>query len=349
MHIAELWPRGGTMLAFINPHSTSHAQAGRDVRTMQQAFGVPDARLKIIEALPAPKHIQANVAGHTVVYSHGGDGTVNRVLSAITGTVQDDPAATAANLAKHRELASQLLYVAGTGGNAKNFALSALDQYTHEQAQLAEAASLGIGHHRPLVYEVLGVRGKVLRSGIVTSCIGLGASANIAAKLHKHKRQLDQYSGTERLAREALISADALLHTQPFAAKTTRLAGPKTIRRQLPAITGFEIIGSRVYAKVGRTQVNVDDSRYQVIITHHKLIPPLQVAEFVSATVRLKTGKHALKPIDFADNVLTLRLTSNASVPLQIDGEFGRRYTMQPGQSLRLRPCEIAVPTLMHG
>jgi hypothetical protein len=267
----ELPPEG--LVTFLNPFATGyHAGVGR-AADVQHAFDIPDSNVGDIRDVAMPKHVEEYVNGRTIVYSGGGDGTVKLAVAAITGHVQDDLEASASNYARHADLAEQVLYIAGPDGNANNFALSALGRFARHPTRLIGSDLAVIRPHRPGTYDVTDERGNSVRSGIFTSCFGVKAAAEIATELDERKPQLKHLPRLFRLASESILTAETLWDSRPFSADVTLTKTVGTdrvdIRRRLSAMTGFELIGSRVYAKAGRTKVNVDSTRLQPIVTWH--------------------------------------------------------------------------------
>jgi len=353
MRIAELPPIEHA-LAFRNPYATApREQIVLSSVDVSNAFGLADQACTVVQEMPAPRHIRANVGGRTVVSSHGGDGTVQLVVAAAIGHVRDDPEVTASNETVHRPLLEDVLYVPIANGNGNNFACSALGQYAVDPRRLADAPDLDIGFHRPLAYQVTDERGNTVRSGIATSCFGINAAAIVAAKLHQQKLQLAalgaQTVGQQRrFAKETLITARELLNVKPFSADLTVTTGRDSAREPLRNIAGLELIGSHIYAKRGRAPVNIDDPRHQVVVATHHMSRTAGLASLLLMSARLATGQHKRRPLDLTDTTLTLRVISNQPVPFHTDGEIGDTLMIEPGQLLRLRLGNLAVPTLIR-
>lgn len=337
------------MTALINPY----AAAGQE-QSLERALGLGEAvglaNIDVVTDIPDPKHIQAAVDGKELIYSGGGDGTINWVVSAIIGHVRDDPEATANNLEMHTELASELLYVPGADGNGNNHPLSALGKhFSRHPARLARTPRAYVGYHRPLLFDILDKpAGEIVRSGISVDCIGIGAAALAAGKIEAIKPEVKDLGKLRRLGREGLASFSAIVDAPAFSAVVTRQIGDHTSTKELPQISGFELVGSGIYAKEGRTRVNIDDDYQQPVILRHADTKSRQRAVVVGTMLGVKFAKYRYRPLEFAEDVsVSLRLTSDAPIPMHTDGETGERYRLEPGQTLRLRRSKIAVPTVM--
>jgi len=338
-------------VSFLNPAATNYAASTARAGAAVEAFAIPEEHRHVIEDRATPQHVQQTVQGRTLVYGGGGDSTANLVAASILGDVQDNPEATANNRRRHAELATYVRYLPGPDGNANNFALSALGRLARYPSKLAAAPESRVGLHRPLLYEVRGDGGDggdTVRSGIVTSCFGLGCAALAARDLDKVKPELKQLPRPVRLGREALIAFGAVVDAPAFSIASTLTIGGETQTRDFSRITGIESIGSAIYAKEGRTRVNIDDTREQLVVTEGRDSRFRQQVATIATLGRVKTGRHALPAIDITDRTeFSLRLTSDQPVPFHVDGEIGVRYQLEPGQTVYLRRSDIAIPTLM--
>ena len=107
------------------------------------------------------------------------------------------------------------------------------------------------------------------------------------------------------------------------------------------------LIKPRTYAKQGRTQVNVDDTRWQPVVTQ-RLSGSIENAALLTSTmIRLKLGRHSLEPEDLDGRSLSVRLESDEPVRYHADGETDPSRVLLPGQTMRMRLSRIAVPTLI--
>jgi diacylglycerol kinase family enzyme len=350
LHTPELSPKGA--IDFLNPCTTDADEAAWQAPFVHEIFGIRDDSRYVttITESAEPKHMANHMADETLVYSSGGDHTINLAIAAIIGSVEDDPQATAENLFDHTSYARHVLFVAGAGGNARNFALSALGDTSSNPGELRRTETLGIGWHRPMLYEVIDEQKEVVRSGIATTTIGVNLAARVAIRVENEKQAIKSMSRRRRLAREFHLTADEMLNTPPFSAAVTVRDGKEAATELFDDITGFEVLGSRIYAKQGRApeSVNVDTTEKQLIIARHHRHLPMRVVSSLGTAARLRTGRHRRQPIDFANNELALRLTSDQPVPFHSDGEVGDRYQLFPGQTLTLKLGRIAVPVLMQ-
>jgi hypothetical protein len=341
------------MLAWHNPDGTDHANAAHRTDAIGNAFIIPSDNRHVILDFPTPGHVQEHVNGATIIDSDGGDGSKKRHIESGIGVVTDDPEASANNFKLHRELARDILYVPVAGGNANNFALSALGRYAHEP-ELLEQAAVRVGLHRPLLYRVVNERGDTIRYGCAPTCIGIGGAALVATALDEQKPALKQLSerpfgSTRRTVREFTTAASTLLRADPFSAEVTLNVNGKALREDFDALTGIEVVGSRIYAKEGRTNANIDDSNYQVVISKHHAFGPARLAGLAALTARLKTGIHPVhRMLDFSNLNMAIKPTGDDPVPFHVEGEIGDAFQLDPGQTLHLRLAQIAVPVLMR-
>ena len=333
------------MLGFINPEATGHGLAKTRMGYVQQHYLDADTVAKEIDHEASPFDILRLDSDSTLIYSDGGDGTVRSVIAAMAGIVPDCPDRTAINLSTYREIAKHLRYFAGAGGNANNWPLSAHGRFALHPDTLDQAATR-LGYHRPILYEVLSERGDVIRSNIATSGLGIGVAAIAALRLEKAKQELEQIGSIKRQLGETAIVLDAAKHAPPFAFDLSVIAD-ETDEKRFTDMTGFELIKSRIYAKQGRTKVNVDDTTWQPVMTHHASNGVSHVLQVANTVVRMKSGRHALPAEDLHDQELMIRITSEQPVPFHADGETDVDSAILPGQTLRIRLAQIAIPTLM--
>ena len=333
------------MLGFMNPESTGHEHAKTRMGYAQQYFLDGDASIQEIDHEASPFDVLELDGDRTLVYSDGGDGTVRRVIAAMAGIVPDNPERTALNLSTYREIAQYLRYFAGAGGNANNWPLSAHDRFALRPEKLAQA-TVRLGYHRPILYEVTDEQGEVVKSNVATSGLGLGVAAIAALQLEKAKQEFESIGTMRRQLGETAIVLDAAKHAPPFAFDLSVIAG-ETREQRMTDMTGFELIKSKIYAKQGRTKVNVDDTKWQPVMTSYapnRVSHALQVA---STVARMKSGRHALPAEDLRGQELRVRITSEQPVPFHADGETDVDSVILPGQTLRVRLAQIAIPTMM--
>lgn len=341
------FPDHENYIGFLNPAATGYRASQPAIENSHPLWVASEEQAQHILELPRPKHIQEGIGGLTLIYSRGGDGTVNKTVAAIVGHHEDDPEATARNFGIHAELNSAVRYLAAAGGNANNFALSALGKLASRPERITATSHVYVGQHRPIFYEVTDGDGSLSRTGISTSCIGVGGSARVATELHNIKNELKQKHAPTRLVHEAGVAFRALIQAPAFSAEL-RLAKHGNVQRlALESISGFESIGSRRYAKQGRTNINIDDTRQQLIVARHAGSRLGQAAHITEAFTRLKLGRHTWAPLDFEEVELALKITSDEPVPFHSDGEVGPRYILAPGATLKLKLGRLAVPTYM--
>lgn len=343
-HPANVDPRSN-MLGFINPEASGHELAKARMGYVQQHFLDADTVAKEIDHEASPFDVLRLDSDSTLIYSDGGDGTVRSVIAAMAGIVPDCPERTAINLSTYREIAEQLRYFAGAGGNANNWPLSAHGRFALHPDTL-DQATIGLGYHRPMLYEVISERGDIVRSSIATSGLGIGVAAIAALRLEKAKQEFEQVGSIKRHLGEMAIVLDAAKHAPPFAFDLSVVAD-ETDEQRFTDMTGFELIKSRIYAKQGRTRVNVNDTKWQPVMTHHAPNSVSNAMQVANTVVRMKSGRHALPAEDLHDQKLMIRITSEQPVPYHADGETDVDSVILPGQTLRIRLAQIAIPTLM--
>lgn len=336
-------------VAFTNPNAFGYDASLERASDLAITAGI--ATLETVEEIPHPKHIQTYVEGKTIAYSGGGDGTINHVVGAIIGHYRDDPEATALHAAEHTELASEIIYVAGADGTANNFPYSALGRYADKPASLIDNPAAWIGQHHPLIAEIVDENGEIVRTRVVTSCLGAGGAANAAADLEVAKPELKRYNHT-RLPREAIIALEGVVRTRAFSVVETRTVTRghflDRTRQVRDDISGYELVGSRIYAKAGRTHNNIDDDFQQPVVLRHKEMRNHQRAAAIGVMLGIKMGLFWQRKFDFDPNTeLSLQLTSEEPVPLHVDGDVDEAFQLEPGQTLFLRRSKIAVATAM--
>ena len=298
-----------------------------------------------------PEHIQKYMPaqGFLVVGVMGGDKTFNDVASAVIGNVSGDPAASEANRELHAELSKRTLIHPAADGNANLFAKATLGRrYAKRPKRLATAKDVHLGTHHPLEYVVLNGDGEVEDSGIASACIGLKTAAEILARLEAQREQLKEMSRMRRLAREALTTFSGLWNAEPFSAHLTVDYGTEVqpYRNELHNLAGVELIGSRLYGKGGRTRVNVDDTRQQLVVAEHQqgFLPRLN---YIRKTLfSLATGRYEIPPFDFTHKKIIVRNTSNQDVRYHIDGTVDDQKVLRPGYTIEIlqSPQSVNVP-----
>lgn len=343
-HPANVGPRSN-MLGFMNLEATGHELAAARMDHVRQHFLDADSVVKEIDHEASPFDVLRLDSDNTLIYSDGGDGTVRRVIAAMAGIVPDCPERTAINLRTYREIAGHLRYFAGAGGNANNWPLSAHGRFALLPEKLDEA-TIALGSHRPILYEVIDERGEIVRSNIAVSGLGIGVAAIAALRLEKAKQEFEQVGSIRRQLGETAIVFDAAKRAPPFAFELA-VVSDETDQQRFADMTGFELIKTRIYAKQGRTRVNVDDTKWQPVMTHHASNSVSQAFQIANTAVRMKSGRHALPAEDLHDQELMVRITSEQPVPFHADGETDVDSVILPGQTLRIRLAQIAIPTLM--
>lgn len=334
------------MLGFTNPESTEHASALTRVEYVQSHLLAARADVRMIDHAASPLDLLQLQSEQTLVYSDGGDGTVRSVIAAMAGIVPNDPPRSAQNFTTHRSLAEHLRYFAGAGGNANNWPLSAHGKYAVHPEKLSHA-DVQLGYHRPLIYEITDEDGAVVRSHIATSGIGLGTAAIAAYRLEKAKPELQEKGTIRRLLGETAIVLAAAREAAPFDVALTIATRDSQDTQRLTDATGLEFIKTKIYAKQGRTRVNVDDTNWQPLITHRHSNKVQDSLGLISTFARLKIGRNALPAEDFSNQEMSIRIEGDEPVPYHADGETDVDALVLPGQTMRLRLARIAIPTLM--
>lgn len=329
----------------MNPEATGYGQSQARLGQVQQHLLVANANTKILDVEATPLDISLLDNDQTLVYSDGGDGTVRKTIAAIAGIVPDDPERTARNFADFQAISSHLRYFAGAGGNANNWPLSAHARFAVHPDKLPQA-STSLGFHRPIIYETTDPGNNIVRSNIVTCCLGFAASAIAAQRLEKAKPLLRDGHSANRLLGEIAIVVGAARDAPPFAIELSSKPEGLYGNCRINDLIGFELISSRRYAKQGRTHVNVNDTRLQPILLHRSgaINGKLQL---VNTFARLKSGRHVLPTEDLHDRQLSIRIVSEDAVQFHAGGETNDDSVIQPGQTLHLRLARIAIPTLM--
>jgi hypothetical protein len=336
-----------TYLGYYNPSATDYIHAPERGEAVARYF-VPRATgsLNIETGIPDTESMAALIGDCTVLLNpDGGDGTVRKVVSAALGIEENDPNGTDNNFARHRKLVQQIILFANAGGNGNNFPLSAHGSAARDPRKLFTARHLVRAQHRPLTYTIMDERGGVTASGIALTGIGIGSAATAAARIELAKPQLNSLSLIPRLASEASMIFSSLYHEPSFGLEITDSLSTGVINTsQLESIVGFELIGSKVYAKRGRTHVNVDDTRWQPVAVQQHETAVGRTSEIVGTAVRLNAGMHARNPIDLRNRTLTISPETDQAVPIHADGETGPALWIHPGQKLQLKLANLAIP-----
>ena len=343
-------PRDGSYVGFVNPQSTGHSAAMERLTAIRGHLLHPFHSEHTVDHIPSPLDISslADEREQVLVYSDGGDGTVRNVVASIIGVVANNPEASAANMAAHKSIAKRLRFFAGAGGNANNWPLSAHGDYAKNPSALTLSDNVSVGYHRPMMYEVIDEAGNIVQSNIATSCIGFSGPAIASDRLQQAKSELKQKSRIPRLISEAQIALGAVRGAPKFTANVSFQSPEHSGNLTVTDVTGLEFIGSRIYAKEGRTQVNVDDTFWQPVVTRRYPNKLYDTAVFTETMARLKLGRHIIRPLDLSDMSISIQIASDAeAVQFHADGETGEDYRVQPGQTLRMHLAQIAIPVIM--
>ncbi|HSX43011.1 MAG TPA: hypothetical protein VLF59_02895 [Candidatus Saccharimonadales bacterium] len=351
MYAAEL-AQPPRMVSFLNKHATHGETADESAHSVRETFAVPHSEDTYYPLTTRPKaHQIAEFSiddDQLLVYSHGGDGTVNLAVAAITGNVRNDLKRTEQNKNRHTKYAHKILYVPGAGGNANNFALSALKGYAAHPDRLARGKRFWIGYHHPLEYQIRDKDGQVTASGIATSCFGAGASATVAHELEQAKPELVQLDKHIRTRRERRLVAQELYNAQPYKAIVTVGNERSDISRYYPEVNGIELIGSKIYAKQGRSGVNIDSPKFELFIARHIALKAARLGNLAILGTQLATGMLPGKPVDFSTTSVSIQNVGEHTMPLHTDGETGTELSLPPEHIVRLTMGQIAVPVLMY-
>ena len=335
-----------SMIGFTNPASTGHASAHKRAGYVQEQLLDASADVQMIDHVASPGDLLLLAREQTLIYSDGGDGTVRNVVAAMAGIVPDDPERTAQNFPFHLSMSRHLRYFAGAGGNANNWPLSAHGPFAINPDKLAQAR-VSLGFHSPMMYEITDEKGEIVRSHIATSGLGLGAAAIAAYRLEKAKPELEEKGRVRRLLGETAIVLSAAREAAPFAVEMTAVTNDSRDTRLLAEVTGLEFIKSKIYAKQGKTKVNVDDTNWQPVVMYRYPNNIQDNLKLFSTMTRLKLGRHALPPENFHDQDMLIRVVSDEPVMYHADGETDVDAVIYPGQTMRLRLARITIPTLM--
>lgn len=334
------------MISFMNPASTSHETGQARLDHVGTYLLRPDAQMKTVEHAADPLDMLLIDRDQTLIYSDGGDGTVRGVIAAVAGIAPDDPELTAINFETHQEIAQGVVYFAGAGGNANNWPLSAHGRYAKRPEKLANA-TLHLGAHHPLIYEITDEQGNIVRSNIATSCLGLGASAIASRSFELAKPELEAISRLRRLLGETALVYAAAIEAPPFSVELVTNSDGDYATERRKDITALELIKSRIYAKQGRTRVNVDDTLWQPEVIEYAPGLVGRNTQLVATLARLRFARQAMPLQDFSGTELAIRVESGEPVPYQADGESDGTTVILPGQTMRLRLARIAIPTLI--
>lgn len=351
-------------LTFINEKATGGEDGREKAEAVRAALKIPAANVTALYDRPTAAFFEEymdDLPGNegVAVCAYGGEGAAKLAVESFAGIVPTNPEETRARLSKHRELVRRILYVPAAGGNANNFARSALGIYSRDPSRLATAGDLMVGLHRPLLTELLeeDVDGeeKVIRQDAAVSCAGVGATSWLARDLEMSKAILKQLQQgrfgrirrLQRLGREAIITTNGLWSAPSFSAEMTIRTGDRVRKETLLDIDGIEVIGSRYYAKAGRAPCNIDDPRHQIVVARHHASRLPRALSLASTFAQFTSGHYTRKPIDFTGTTLTLERTDWGVLGYQIDGEVEIGYTLSD-QKLRLSLAKIAVPVLMR-
>jgi len=337
-------------IGHINPAATGAASGEERFGQAASALGLTLGSVDTHWGRAKPEHFRSlDRSIPTAAIVHGGDSTANGVVSAMLGVVRDDYAATKANLAEQAERISNTLLVLLAGGYACNAANSALGPYATKPKLLETATDVQVGRLRPLGYRVLSAAGVVTDCGVVTSCIGLQMTPNIARALEVQKPNLCGLKPPHRLAREGITMLDEMWHAEQFSLKTTITQDGKAQERLLSDLTAFELVGTNRYAQFGKTPARINDTNQQLILERYRRNPALRAFGIIGALGRLITGRHREKPLDFAGIKLAIQLESEHPIPFHVDGGIDRRFVLHHGETLELELLpDVAIPVLIR-
>lgn len=331
-------------LLIENPNAWHHHSTEARSTGVRAELLHPGHTVDTISHPVRPEDISSIDIADTLVHLEGGDGLVNRAVSALAGVVEDDPDTTADLYDIHRRMLGQagdMAIYAGAGGGANNVPLSAHGRFAIRPELLGKAREISKAQYRPILYRITGEQGETKHLGLTTSCFGLGGSAIAAAALEAAKPELKQMREIAALGRQALLVLKAISQAPSFSGI---LGGEQIDPRRLNGLAAAEWVYSKIHAKQGRTGVNLDDTKLQPILlvkSHH---PTLHT---VGGLLRTRFNRHVNPPLDMDQTNLTFRLTSEEPVPYHTDGEAGPEKLLFPGDTLELALGRLAVPLLM--
>lgn len=347
-------------VGFVNPRATQHnpAQSGDKIAI---TFGVPG--LPTITEPAQPEHIReyADPNKTTLIFSKGGDHTARQVIAAMIGCTPDNANPDPRYIEQHAALAERMVYVPLANGNGNLLPLSALGKYAKKPDLIEEATDLEARRFRPLTYRIYRQQDestKEVQSGIITSCIGVKLSAEVANELELRRDELKRYRRPMRLALEFVQAMRSAWKAKPMVTQIEyhdgNPAAQPTVRTPFES-TGIELITSKRYAKLGRTRVNIDDPYQQVVWAEHEPKKRKRLAAIAKNLFRLATGRYKGMPVlDFSHPNSTFRITveSDQAVPFHVDGDVadsqGTPYRLEPGDTLEIAPARLAVWVLMQ-
>jgi hypothetical protein len=352
MRLAEIAPpsEDNQLLLYAPDCSSQHAKAVPFISVIQAGLQIPDAATHDCTKLPAPEQFATYAPrtegdGTLVFVAGGGDGTLTRVLGAGIGHVRDNPEATAANLEQHREILRRSRGIILPGGNANNGAHSTLKHHVKHPEQLAGATDLYVGEHQPLLASISDEGETVRWTRLMATCIGLGATEHVIARIEKHRQQLRHLDRVSRFAAEGALTFAGLWRAPAFDARIS--FGPKNdpSTEILLDINGISLIRTLRYAKIGRTLVNMDRTRLQPIVSDYQYEWGERVHDIRDQLLRVRIGAHKRDPLDFADAAMHIRV--DRDTPIEVDGDIDETSVLHPGETLTLKLSRLAVPLIM--
>jgi len=334
-------------LAFLNPQATNFEESLSRSQIVREHLLHPRHHHRELTSIASAADFET-MSNLTLVYAGGGDGTVRRVIAASIGVVPDDFNETERRMSQHAEATQNVLLFAGKDGNACNFALSAHRRYATHPELLPYAQSIHVGHHRPIMREIIDADGNVVSNDIATSGLGFGNPAIAGEELQNAKPVLNELGPLARLVEEGKISLHALLRAETFSARLDFIRGELRRTLNIRNVSGLEFIGTDPYAKLVRTDVGVADTLWQPAVQQRYPGRVRDTLNFAETLARLPLGLHVLPTFDMEGMSMEIRLLSDEPVQFHEDGESRHNKTvLEPEQTMRLHLAQIAIPTLI--
>lgn len=345
-------------LIFRNPYSTREEFGGADTTAALQAL-VPDTHIPrdVITKRAEPQDFTSGNGRKNLTIVHSGDGGVNGVLTAAYGIVKDDPEASSANYAAHKELldpeAGNSFLILG-GGNGNNVARSTLGKFALQPHFLAGADLLQVPD-RSLVYHVKDVLGNTRHFGIATSTWGIGLETDAIELINEVKQAVKRGElpkrGARRYVREFISAYSGASRSKKLAGSLAIHEGATVSHIAIDGANGVSIAGSHILAKSGRMprDVNIGTPFFQLLTPRISALPLANTFGTAALAMRLRTGIHKQKPLDFSSlDKITLHPYVTDPLLFQVDGEVSEAQMIYPGDRVSFHLTGLAAHILMN-